>query len=250
MTTLFQNYLQKNNFTQFDLKAILFDMDGVLYDSMPAHAKSWQETMVEFGFQTTRPEDFYMHEGRPADSTINLYFRKERSRDGTTEEIKEIYLRKTELFRKYHDGAVMPSAKEALDFTRQQGLLPVLVTGSKQPSLLENLNQHFPGVFSRENMVTAFDTKIGKPDPEPFLMGLEKAGNLKPNQALAIENAPLGTESATKAGLFTICVNTGPLPDKALTDAGANIVFSTITELLESFPEILRIASTLKNNNL
>jgi beta-phosphoglucomutase-like phosphatase (HAD superfamily) len=97
-------------------------------------------------------------------------------------------------------------------------------------------------------MITAFDTKIGKPHPEPFLMGLKKGGNLKPNQALVIENAPLGTESATKAGIFTICVNTGPLDNKILIDAGANIVFQSMPELLDKFPEILKITSSNKNN--
>lgn len=246
MTNIFKNYLQKNNFTNFDLKAILFDMDGVLYDSMPAHAKSWQETMVEFGFKTTRPEDFFMHEGRPADSTINLYFQKERKRDGTTDEIKEIYSRKTELFRQYHDGAVMPNAKEVLKFTLERGLSPVLVTGSKQPSLLDNLNHNFPGVFSPENMVTAFDTKIGKPDSEPFLMGLKKGGNLKANQAIVIENAPLGVESATKAGIFTIAVNTGPLPDSVLEDAGANMILNSMKTLLQKLPEILKTIQTTR----
>lgn len=223
-------------------------MDGVLYDSMPAHAKSWQETMVEFGFTTTRPKDFFLHEGRPADSTINLYFEKERGRVGTKEEVQEIYLRKTELFREYHNGSSMSGAKEALQLTREQGLLPVLVTGSKQPSLLDNLNNNFPDVFSPENMVTAFDTKIGKPHPEPFLMGLQKSGNLKPNQALVIENAPLGVESATKAGIFTIAVNTGPLSDKILSDAGANLILHSMQELLSKLPDILEITSSIKNN--
>lgn len=248
MTEIFLQYLQQNQYTNFDLKAILFDMDGVLYDSMPAHAKSWQKTMVEFGFTTSHPEDFFFHEGRPADSTINLYFEKERKRTGTKEEVQEIYLRKTELFRKYHNGSVMPGAKEALKFTREQGLLPVLVTGSKQPSLLDNLNSNFPGIFSPENMVTAFDTKIGKPHPEPFLMGLQKGGNLKPNQALVIENAPLGVEAATRAGIFTIAVNTGPLSDKILRDAGANLIFHSMEELLSKLPDIFEITSSIKNN--
>ena len=51
MKEQFQKYLKANSHIRFDLKAILFDMDGVLYDSMPAHAQSWQETMEEFGLK-------------------------------------------------------------------------------------------------------------------------------------------------------------------------------------------------------
>ena len=97
-------------------------------------------------------------------------------------------------------------------------------------------------------MVTAFDVKIGKPHPEPFLMGLQKGGNLTPNQALVIENAPLGTESATKAGIFTIGVNTGPLEDEILEKSGAKLVLHSMSELLDKLPEILNITSSIRNN--
>ena len=50
-------------------------------------------------------------------------------------------------------------------------------------------------------MVTAFDVKYGKPNPEPYLMALKKGG-FKPNEALVIENAPLGVQAGVAAGIF------------------------------------------------
>lgn len=247
MTQLFKNYLKQNNHTHFDLKAILFDMDGVLYDSMPAHAKSWQQTMEELDLKT-EPVEFYLHEGRTGGSTINIVFQRNLGRDATEEEIQKIYERKSELFVKYNTGNIIPKAKEVLAFVKSKGLLPVLVTGSGQPSLLDRLDKNFSNVFNPKTMVTAFDVKIGKPHPEPFLMGLQKGGNLSPNQALVIENAPLGTESATKAGIFTIGVNTGPLDDEILENAGAKLVFHSMSELLNKLPEILNITSSIRNN--
>ncbi len=248
MTSAFRRYLNHHNYSTFDLKAILFDMDGVLYDSMPAHAKSWQQTMEEAGFKLTKPEDFYLHEGRTGESTINILFNKERHRNATKTEVKEIYERKTDLFFKYNSGNIIPDADKVLNFVKSEGLTPVLVTGSGQPSLLNRLEDNFPGIFTPETMVTAFDVENGKPHPEPFLKGLKKGGNLQPNQALVIENAPLGTEAATKAGIFTICVNTGPLDDAVLTKAGAKIVFHSMSELLKELPEILKITSTIRNH--
>lgn len=220
-------------------------MDGVLYDSMPAHARSWQQTMEEFGLKSTKPEDFYLHEGRTGSSTINLIFQHELGRKATKEEVKKIYDRKTELFTRYNTGNTMPGAAQVLDLVKSHGLLPVLVTGSGQPSLLDKLNDNFPGIFSKDTMVTAFDVKIGKPHPEPFLMGLKKGGELSPNQALVIENAPLGTEAAHKAGIFVIDVNTGPLSDDILTTAGANMVLNSMTALNEKLSDILNIINTL-----
>lgn len=246
MTSVFQSYLLRNNYPHFNLKAILFDMDGVLYDSMPAHAVSWQQTFEERGLRTT-PDEFYAHEGRTGSSTINLIFRRNLGRLATEEEVQTIYTRKTELFFRNNSGKIIPHADDVLEFVRSKGIKPILVTGSGQPSLLDRLDANFPGIFTPETMVTAFDVKIGKPHPEPFLMGLQKGGNLKPNEALAIENAPLGTESATRAGIFTICVNTGPLPNETLINAGAKIVFRSMAELLKELPEILKITSSIKN---
>ncbi|HBX20664.1 MAG TPA: beta-phosphoglucomutase, partial [Porphyromonadaceae bacterium] len=58
-----RNYLQTHGFGHFDLKAVIFDMDGVLYDSMPAHEKSWRQTMDERQLSSL-PGEFYLHEGR------------------------------------------------------------------------------------------------------------------------------------------------------------------------------------------
>lgn len=244
MTDLFTQYLRNNHFSRFDLKAVLFDMDGVLYDSMPAHDKSWRETIDELHLEYL-PNEFYLQEGRIGQSTINAIFQRNLHRNATEEETKRIYARKSELFQRYNSGAIIPRSTEVLSYVRQQGLKPILVTGSGQPSLLNKLDSHFPGAFTPETMVTAFDVKHGKPNPEPYLMGLQKGGNLKPNQAIVIENAPLGVEAAVKAGIFTITVNTGPLPDSILTNAGASFVFKTMTQLLEKLPEILDVTQTL-----
>lgn len=244
MNELLTYYLKKNHFTQFDLKAVLFDMDGVLYDSMPAHDKSWQQTMDELGLHHL-PNEFYLQEGRVGKSTIDTVFQRNLHRDATEEETKNIYVRKTELFQQYNSGELIPGAVEILKYVQIHGLKPILVTGSGQPSLLDRLEIHFPGIFKPETMVTAFDVEHGKPHPEPYLIALQKGGNLKPNQAIVIENAPLGIESAVAAGIFTIAVNTGPLPDSVLTDAGASIVFDSVGTLLETMPEILRLTQEI-----
>ena len=244
MNKLLKEYLRQNQYRSFDLKAVIFDMDGVLYDSMPAHDKSWQQTMDELNLQHI-PYEFYLQEGRIGKSTINAVFQRNLQRDATEEEEQRIYARKSELFQQYNSGATITGAKEVLDYVKEEGLTPVLVTGSGQPSLLDRLDTHFPGVFTPETMVTAFDVVHGKPHPEPFLMGLEKGGNLQPNQAIVIENAPLGIEAAVGAGIFTIAVNTGPLPDSVLTNAGAAIVFHSMTDLLGAIPEIIHLTKSI-----
>ena len=245
MNELIKEYLRINQYRSFSLKAVIFDMDGVLYDSMPAHDKSWRETMDELNLQHI-PYEFYLQEGRIGKSTIDAVFQRNLNRSSTEEEEQKIYARKSELFQQYNSGATMPGAKEVLNYVKEKELTPILVTGSGQPSLLNKLDTHFPGIFTPATMVTAFDVVHGKPHPEPFLMGLQKGGNLAPNQALVIENAPLGIEAAVGAGIFTIAVNTGPLPDSILRDAGASLVYDSMTTLFTELPGILSLAETLR----
>ena len=236
------HYLQKTGHTGIHLKAVLFDMDGVLFNSMPNHAEAWHKTMAKYGFTLSR-EEAYMHEGRTGAATINIVSRRERGHDATEEEIKKIYHTKSELFNQYPQAERMPGALEILTKIKEGGLTPMVVTGSGQTSLLDRLNHNFPNIFQKELMVTAFDVKYGKPNPEPYLMALKK-GNLKPNEAIVVENAPLGVEAGAAAGIFTIAVNTGPLPDSALLDQGANLLFRSMQELADSWEELLHLLNT------
>lgn len=225
------NYLQKQEFGEMNLKAVLFDMDGVLFNSMPNHAEAWHKTMAKFGFTLSR-EEAYMHEGRTGAGTINIVSLRERGHEATEEEIKQIYQAKSELFNQYPLAERMPGALEVLTKIKEAGLTPMVVTGSGQTSLLDRLNKNFPNIFQRELMVTAFDVKYGKPNPEPYLMALKKGG-LQPNEAIVVENAPLGVQAGVAAGIFTIAVNTGPLPDEALLGQGANLLFHSMPDFNE-----------------
>jgi len=218
------------------IKAVFFDMDGVLYDSMPAHSAAWVSAMTQFGYYFTI-NDCYLNEGRTGDDTINQQALLQFGRAATRAEMDNIYALKTEFFEKTGGAAPMPFANELLQKIKQQGMEIVLVTGSGQASLLDNLNRDFPYIFNKNNTVTAFDVKYGKPNPEPYLLALKKAG-CQPNEAIVVENAPLGIQAAKAANMFVIAVNTGTLDDKILYDCGANIVFTSIKELFEKWDEL------------
>ena len=95
------------------------------------------------------------------------------------------------------------------------------------------------GIFVRERMVTAFDVKYGKPHPEPYLMGLEKAG-VKANEAIVVENAPIGVQAGTAAGIFTVAVNTGPMNGQVLLDAGADLLFPSMQAFCDNWEELIK----------
>lgn len=206
------------------IKAALIDMDGVLYDSMPFHARSWHQLFLDLGVENSNPDEYYLYEGMKGSDTIGLILKRELNRDTTEEERISIYSQKTELFKHCGEAPKMPGAPEMLEALKSLGLNTVLVTGSGQPSLLDKINKDYPGFFPKERMVTAFDVKNGKPHPEPYLRGLEKAG-VEASQAIVIENAPLGVRAGKAAGLFTIAVTTGPIPREVFVTEGADLIF-------------------------
>lgn len=238
-------YLKNKGLDGMSLVSAMFDMDGVLFDSMKNHAHCWHKTMAHFGMNMSL-EEAYMHEGRTGAGTINLVSMRERGHESNPEEIEEIYGYKSRLFNACPEAPRMPGAYELLKQVKASGIVPVLVTGSGQKSLIERLNHNFPDIFRPHLMVTAFDVKYGKPNPEPYLMGLQKAGNLAVNQSMVIENAPLGVKAGVASGCFTIAVNTGPLPDSALLEQGANLLFSSMQELSDSWTLLFDVFSNVK----
>lgn len=231
--------MQTHSYSRINLKAVLFDMDGVLFDSMKNHATAWNQAMQQYGMTLSR-EEAYMHEGRTGSGTINIVSLRERGYEASEKEIKQIYQTKSDIFNSLPKAERMPGAYEILQKIKSEGLTPMVVTGSGQLSLLDKLNHNFPGIFKQELMVTAFDVKYGKPNPEPYLMALQKAG-IQANEAVVVENAPLGVHAGVAAGIFTIAVNTGPLPDAALLDEGANLLFHSMQEFNEKWEEVYQV---------
>ena len=206
------------------IKAALIDMDGVLYDSMPFHANAWHKLFTELGVKNSNPDEYYLYEGMTGADTIGMILKRELNQDTTEEERKTLYSKKSELFRNIGEKKVMPGASDMLKALKEKGLTTVLVTGSAQSTLLDGIESDYPGYFPKERMVTALDVDHGKPHPEPYLRGLQKAG-VSASEAIVIENAPLGVRSGKAAGLFTIAVTTGPIPAAEFEKEGADLIF-------------------------
>lgn len=213
------------------LKAVFFDQDGVLYNSMPYHAESWAWAMTKHGLPYTAME-CYRNEGRTSTGVIQEHHRQIYGTDASPELIEAIYKDKTEHFTEMTGGfpGIIPDVDKVLQYLRSQGVQCWVVTGSGQRDLINALNKTFDNVFT--GIISSFDVKKGKPDPEPYLKAWERSG-FKKEECLVVENAPLGVRAAKAAGLFTCAVNTGILPDSELEAEHADKVFPNMAALLK-----------------
>ena len=123
--------------------AYFFDMDGVLFDSMPNHAIAWDEVMKKHALPFTA-RDCYINEGRTGESVIREAMWKARNRDATPDEIKTIYTEKSAYFTMLEQKAggtpTIPGVSEVLRYVEACGDQIWVVTGSGMRSLLDNLN--------------------------------------------------------------------------------------------------------------
>lgn len=203
-----------------DLKCVIFDMDGVLYDSMKNHESTWVGCFKAEGIDFPA-YDAYMYEGRPGHETIGCVFKEHLNREATQEDKERVYNEKVRLMGMASEAEMMPMMKELIELFKQQGKEVWVVTGSKQPTLLDRLNGDFG--IDLNQIISAKDVVKGKPDPEPYLKAVAGCG-FDAKQCLVVENAPLGVRSAKAAGITTIAVNTGILEEEVLAKEGADIV--------------------------
>ncbi len=192
---------------------VLFDMDGVVVDSMPFHALAWQRAYEFFGYRVDKI-DIYKREGVPGRASIIDILTEKKIKIPDDVKLKEIQNKKTIYFKEYNIK-IFPMIIDILSKLSEYGLQMGLVTGSNKISIAKVLEPQIKSYF--KIIISGDDVKKGKPDPEPYLKALNRL-NANIEQTLVIENAPMGIRAAKKAGLDCIALETS-LPGKFLKEA-------------------------------
>ena len=65
---------------------------------------------------------------------------------------------------------------------------------------------------------------------------------MKPREGIVVENAPLGVRAGVAAKIFTIAINSGPLPDEELSSKGSNLLYHKMTEFCDNFERLIEVA--------
>ncbi|WP_433295226.1 HAD family hydrolase [Actinoplanes sp. CA-030573] len=182
-----------------DFKAYLFDCDGTITDSMPAHYRAWTGALAEWNCDF--PEDlFYDWGGRPVVEIIeDLNRRHGLAMPVATVAARQEALFKTGLAEMRAVPGVLAHIQEAYE------RIPfAVVSGSTRDSVTASLTalgllHHFPV------MVCAGDYARPKPDPEAYLMAARLLG-VAPAECLVFEDTALGVQAATAAGMASVRV--------------------------------------------
>ena len=209
--------------TRLQVNSVIFDMDGVITNTMPDHYRAWHETLKDEGIHATY-EDIYIREGQPGIESVKELSAKY-GIDFYPEKAARILKKKEEYFKKIVRTRFVTGARRFLKRLYREKFTLALVTGTSRHELHRILPDELYQLFSV--VVTGNDVRFGKPHPEPYLKSLEQL-KIDPSEGIVVENAPFGIASAKEAGLRCLALETS-LPRKHLK--AADFIFSSIKEL-------------------
>jgi len=205
-------------------RAVLWDVDGTLVDSLEYHWLSWRTALSNEGYTLTR-EQFMSTFGRRNDEILRTYFGPQI----TPERILRISLDKEEQYREMvrrRGIEPLPGVRRWLDQLKAAGWRQAIA--SSAPSL--NLEVILAALDVKDRfdaIVSAEEVERGKPDPQIFLAAAAKV-QTPPARCIVVEDAPAGTEAARRAGMRAI----GVLTTHATLEA--DLVVKTLDELDET----------------
>jgi beta-phosphoglucomutase len=183
-------------------EAILFDFDGVLVDSEPVHCECWQEILKPYGLKLDW-KTYREHGIGAADRLLLARLCQQVSPPANLERLIAEYPRKRELFqtRMLEREAFSPDVLELIRQLSEYRLAVVTSSGQAEvESILirAGIREHF------RVAVFGGDVKKHKPDPEPYLLAVEKLGV---RNALVVEDSDAGVASARAAGLDVLRIH-------------------------------------------
>lgn len=190
------------------LKAVIFDMDGVLTDSMPYHARAMETVFNGLGIAID-PQDIYEREGEKTGDVVRFLLEKETD-EFSKYDVGSIVQKYIAEFRRIAEFRVFGGMEACLHELKKKFLLAV-VSGSDKPIVYDIMGSKFPGIFNV--IVTGDDVRHGKPAPDPYLRAVDML-EIGKDECFVVENAPMGVDSALSAGLCCIGVPTYLEPGK------------------------------------
>lgn len=207
------------------MKAVIFDMDGVLILSGDAHFIAWRETAHELGVDLTR-ERFAHHFGRTNPDIIRDLL----GPSVPEPEMHRIADRKERAYRELvrANVPIAPGTRDLLEALASDGF--VLAVGSSAPR--ENIDMLLDAASLRPFFAGIVDGSMvqrGKPAPDVFLLASRLIA-VDPARCVVVEDAPHGVEAALAAGMHAIALATTHSPDDLRT-TGAHEIRDSLTDL-------------------
>ena len=223
-------YTKYNNATPA-IRGVLFDMDGLVLDTEKLYTRFWTEACHFYGFPMTREQALRMRAANTQLSTANLHEFFGPTADYATIRNKRIELMEAHIAKEGVEPK--PGIFELLDYLDAQNIPAAICSSSPMDRIREHLGSL--GLYHRFAAIcSGYDVPWGKPAPDIYLHGAASL-HLKPEECLALEDAPLGIESAFRAGCYPVLIPDQDQPDE-----------TTLSKLYAKADSLLHVIDLLK----
>lgn len=191
------------DYPETDFKALIFDLDGTLVDSMPAHFQAWCAALSEHGAPSVFPEDvFYAMGGRPSRDIVKIL----NGEHGLKLDPEAVAQSKKKHFLTMLDQIEL--IDDVIGFAEEQrGKVPMAVASGGSREVVEKTLQVLEISDWFDEVVTSDDVEHGKPAPDIFFEAAERLG-VEPHDCVVFEDATPGIEAAREAGMDVVVVPT------------------------------------------
>ncbi|CAA2159740.1 Phosphoglycolate phosphatase [Methylobacterium brachiatum] len=221
------------------MRAVIFDIDGTLLDSVDLHAQAWVEAFAHFGVETDAAK-VRSQIGKGGDELMPVFLPPERiEREG-----KEIESYRSDLFKRKYLPEVrpFPAVRPLFERIRAAGLKIALASSGKGPEV--ERYQEILGIADLVDVVTSSDdADRSKPHPDIFEAAAQKLEGFGKDEMIVIGDTPYDAQAASKAGLRTIGVLCGGFPEVDLSGAGCVAIYRDPQDLLDGFDRSLLATS-------
>ena len=187
------------------MEGVIFDLDGVLVDSMPTHFQAWKAAFAKIAGLEIVERDVYLLEGMRGMELVEKIFDQKKFYDHSL--ARKVHDEKSRIFKAIRSSEPFEGVREMITVMECS---KAVVSGSTK-SDVETILQEAFGKDEFDAIITADDIEKGKPDPSAFLEALERM-KVKPKDVVVVENAPLGVRAANSAGISCyVALNNSPL---------------------------------------
>ena len=195
------------------IRGVLFDMDGLVLDTEKLYARFWMEACHFYGFPMTYEQALKMRAANSRLSAANLHSFFGPGADYKTIRNKRIEL--MDVFIEEHGVEPKPGIFELLDHLDARGIPAAICSSSPADRIRSHLSSL--GLYHRFSAIcSGYDVPWGKPAPDIYLHGAASLG-LPAENCLALEDAPLGIESAFRAGCLPVMIPDQDQPKEKTT---------------------------------
>lgn len=212
-------------------KAVIFDVDGTLVNSVDLHARAWQDAFRDFGHDIPFTE-IRNQIGKGGDQLMPVFLNKEEL-DTIGKKLEE---HRSALFKERYLDAVkpFPRVRELFQRLRGDGVRIVLASSAKADEL-----HAYEKIARIDDLLDAEtssdDAEKSKPHPDVFEAAMSRLPGIDRADVLVVGDLPYDAEAARKAGLRTLGVLSGGFPESALREAGCSAIYRDPADLLANY---------------